>query len=75
MGINLPAFGPPAVVAHCKGDLRIEDIPPLTAPAPDEAVVEIAYGGICGSDLHYWLHGAAGGSPSSKNPWSSGTKS
>jgi threonine synthase len=23
-------------------------------------VVEVAYGGICGSDLHYWLHGAAG---------------
>ncbi|YCK83769.1 L-idonate 5-dehydrogenase [Arthrobacter sp. D3-18] len=58
MGIILPAFGP-AVVAHGKGDLRVEDIP-LTAPAPDEAVVEIAYGGICGSDLHYWLHGAAG---------------
>ncbi|MHC6221299.1 L-idonate 5-dehydrogenase [Arthrobacter sp. MMS24-S77] len=49
----------PAVVAHAAGDLRIEDIT-LTAPAPDQAVVEIAYGGICGSDLHYWLHGAAG---------------
>ena len=22
--------------------------------------MEIAYGGICGSDLHYWTHGAAG---------------
>jgi L-idonate 5-dehydrogenase len=22
--------------------------------------VEVAFGGICGSDLHYWLHGAAG---------------
>ncbi|XAS70585.1 L-idonate 5-dehydrogenase [Micrococcaceae bacterium Sec5.1] len=58
MGITLPASGP-AVVAHAKGDLRIEDIP-LKAPAPDESIVEIAYGGICGSDLHYWLHGAAG---------------
>ena len=48
-----------AVVAHAAGDLRIEDIP-LTPPAANEAVVEIAYGGICGSDLHYWLHGAAG---------------
>ncbi|MEZ2390119.1 L-idonate 5-dehydrogenase [bacterium RCC_150] len=48
-----------AIVAHAAGDLRIEDIA-LTAPAPDESVVEIAYGGICGSDLHYWLHGAAG---------------
>lgn len=49
----------PAVVAHAAGDLRIEEVP-LKAPAADEAVVEIAYGGICGSDLHYWLHGAAG---------------
>ncbi|MDQ0030548.1 L-idonate 5-dehydrogenase [Arthrobacter bambusae] len=49
----------PAVVAHAAGDLRIEDIA-LVVPTPDQAVVEIAYGGICGSDLHYWLHGAAG---------------
>lgn len=49
----------PAVVAHAAGDLRIENIP-LTSPRPDQAVVEIGYGGICGSDLHYWLHGAAG---------------
>jgi L-idonate 5-dehydrogenase len=48
-----------AVVAHAAGDLRIENVP-LAAPAPDEAVVEVAFGGICGSDLHYWLHGAAG---------------
>ncbi|WP_416418058.1 L-idonate 5-dehydrogenase [Paenarthrobacter aromaticivorans] len=58
MGIDLPGSGP-AVVAHGKGDLRIEDVA-LKAPAPDESIVEIAYGGICGSDLHYWLHGAAG---------------
>jgi L-iditol 2-dehydrogenase/L-idonate 5-dehydrogenase len=47
------------VVAYAAGDLRIEDVP-VAAPGPDEAVVEVAYGGICGSDLHYWLHGAAG---------------
>lgn len=52
-------FDCPAVVAHAAGDLRIENIP-LASPRPDQAVVEIAYGGICGSDLHYWLHGAAG---------------
>lgn len=55
---ELPACAP-AVVAHGKDDLRIEDIA-LKRPAADEAVVEVAYGGICGSDLHYWLHGAAG---------------
>ncbi|MBT8162904.1 MULTISPECIES: L-idonate 5-dehydrogenase [Arthrobacter] len=57
-GFQLPA-STPAVVAHAAGDLRIEDIE-LAAPAADQTVVEIAYGGICGSDLHYWLHGAAG---------------
>ncbi|MCY1220139.1 L-idonate 5-dehydrogenase (NAD(P)(+)) [compost metagenome] len=55
---QLPATSA-AVVAHAAGDLRIEDVP-VPPPGSDEAVVEVAYGGICGSDLHYWLHGAAG---------------
>lgn len=57
-GTVLPVTGP-ALVAYAAGDLRIEDVP-LAVPGPGEAVVEVAYGGICGSDLHYWLHGAAG---------------
>ncbi|MBU8865737.1 L-idonate 5-dehydrogenase [Paenarthrobacter aromaticivorans] len=55
---ELPATGL-ALVAHGALDLRIDEVP-LPQPAPDEAVVEVRYGGICGSDLHYWLHGAAG---------------
>lgn len=47
------------VVVHGEGDLRIEAVG-LPSPRADEAVVRIAYGGICGSDIHYWLHGAAG---------------
>jgi L-idonate 5-dehydrogenase len=47
------------VVAHGKGDLRVEALPEPT-PAADEAVIGVYYGGICGSDLHYWMHGAAG---------------
>ncbi|ALX67324.1 alcohol dehydrogenase catalytic domain-containing protein [Microbacterium sp. XT11] len=50
-----------AVVAHAADDLRIEDIG-APNPASDEVVVDIAFGGICGSDLHYWRHGAAGAS-------------
>ena len=50
-----------AVVAHAADDLRVEDLGEV-APGADEAVVDIAYGGICGSDLHYWRHGAAGAS-------------
>ncbi|MDQ0798716.1 L-idonate 5-dehydrogenase [Arthrobacter sp. SLBN-112] len=58
LDLELPATGP-ALVAHAAGDLRIDEVP-LPQPAADEAVVEVAFGGICGSDLHYWLHGAAG---------------
>lgn len=48
-----------AVVAHRAGDLRY-DLIPLLEPAANEAVVRIHYGGICGSDLHYWKHGQVG---------------
>lgn len=48
-----------AIVIHEAGDLRIDAIPE-PVPAPDEAVIDVVYGGICGSDLHYWQHGAAG---------------
>ncbi|MEU3270818.1 L-idonate 5-dehydrogenase [Saccharomonospora sp. NPDC006951] len=48
-----------ALVAHGAGDIRIERHAGRN-PAPHEAVVAIGYGGICGSDLHYWSHGAVG---------------
>ena len=48
-----------AVVAHAAGDLRIDTVA-VALPAPSEALIAVAYGGICGSDLHYWQHGAAG---------------
>lgn len=47
------------VVAHAKDDLRVETVV-LPRPETNQAVVDIAFGGICGSDLHYWTHGAAG---------------
>lgn len=47
------------VVAYAADDLRVERIS-VPEPRADEAVVEIAFGGVCGSDLHYWTHGAAG---------------
>ena len=50
----------PAVVVHAADDLRSRRRDRRRLAAADEAVVEIAYGGICGSDLHYWTHGAAG---------------
>ncbi|MGY3565929.1 L-idonate 5-dehydrogenase [Sinomonas sp. RB5] len=53
------AAGVRAVVAHGRGDLRV-DLLEEPALAQDESLVAIELGGICGSDLHYWLHGAAG---------------
>lgn len=49
------------VVVHSAGDVRVQELAEPQASA-DEAVIEIAYGGVCGSDLHYWRHGAAGAS-------------
>jgi L-idonate 5-dehydrogenase len=48
-----------AAVCHGKKDLRIEQIEdrPLGA---GEVRVRVAYGGICGSDLHYYHRGAVG---------------
>lgn len=48
-----------AVIAHAAGDLRVEQIP-VRPPGTGEATIAVAYGGICGSDLHYWRHGAVG---------------
>jgi L-idonate 5-dehydrogenase len=48
-----------ALIVYGAGDLRLEEIP-LPDPAPQEAVIEIAYGGICGSDLHYLAEGRVG---------------
>ena len=47
------------LVAHAANDVRVEPVP-VRVPNATEAVVEVVYGGICGSDLHYWRHGAAG---------------
>ena len=48
-----------AAVIHAPRDLRIEeaDIPAL---GPEDVKVRIRAGGICGSDLHYYLHGGFG---------------
>ena len=48
-----------AAVCHGAGDLRIEEFDPGRL-APDEVLIEVAYGGICGSDLHYFHRGGVG---------------
>ena len=48
-----------AVVVHGVDDLRVDEVaePQL---GPDQVIVELEWGGICGSDLSYWKHGASG---------------
>ncbi len=48
-----------AIVIHAAKDLRIETRHPETV-GPGQVRVRIEAGGICGSDLHYYLHGGFG---------------
>ncbi|WP_037144775.1 zinc-binding dehydrogenase [Rhodococcoides fascians] len=46
-----------AVRWHAPKDVRVEDVPIPTVPTPGTAIVEVAYCGLCGTDLHEYLHG------------------
>lgn len=48
-----------AIVAHDAKDLRIEERE-VETPKAGEVQVQMAAGGICGSDLHYYNHGGFG---------------
>ncbi|MDO8883719.1 L-idonate 5-dehydrogenase [Pseudotabrizicola sp.] len=47
------------VCLHGQDDLRLETRA-IEAPGPGEVRVAVLAGGICGSDLHYWLDGGIG---------------
>ncbi|MFF4570132.1 L-idonate 5-dehydrogenase [Streptomyces sp. NPDC001410] len=46
-------------VIHGAGELRVAELP-VPEPGPGQALVAVRYGGVCGSDLHYWRHGGVG---------------
>lgn len=48
-----------ALVIHAAGDLRVEDVP-TPVVQPGQLRVRVRFGGICGSDLHYFQHGGFG---------------
>ena len=48
-----------SIVIHAAKDLRIEDRD-IPEPGLGEVQIALAAGGICGSDLHYYLHGGFG---------------
>lgn len=47
------------VIIHAPKDLRIEPVE-VKEPGPHDVRVRIEYGGICGSDLHYYHDGGFG---------------
>ena len=49
-----------SVVIHAERDLRVEPAKQAPAPGRGEVSVAVSHGGICGSDLHYYLHGGFG---------------
>lgn len=49
-----------AIVVHAAHDVRIEHRPAPPAPQAGQVLLRLATGGICGSDLHYALHGGFG---------------
>jgi L-idonate 5-dehydrogenase len=48
-----------AVVVHGAGDLRVDELPD-PVPQAGEVLIAMEWGGICGSDVAYWRHGASG---------------
>ena len=48
-----------AVTVHGPDDLRVDTVADPSAAA-GEVVIAMEWGGICGSDLSYWRHGASG---------------
>jgi L-idonate 5-dehydrogenase len=48
-----------AVVVHGPGDVRVDELPD-PVPGPGEVLLAMEWGGICGSDVSYWKHGATG---------------
>jgi (R,R)-butanediol dehydrogenase/meso-butanediol dehydrogenase/diacetyl reductase len=46
-----------AAVYRGRGDVRVEEVPYPGAPGPGELVLEVLRAGICGTDVHEYLHG------------------
>ncbi|KAL4227834.1 hypothetical protein ACF0H5_013271 [Mactra antiquata] len=46
-------------ILYKQGDIRLEDSP-VPEPGPGQVQLCMQHVGICGSDVHYWQHGAIG---------------
>lgn len=48
-----------ALAIHAADDIRLEELPD-PQPGPEQVRLRVSHVGICGSDLHYFFHGANG---------------
>lgn len=46
-----------AIVWHAAGDLRLDDVAEPSAPGPGQALLEVSFCGICGTDLGEYTKG------------------
>jgi (R,R)-butanediol dehydrogenase/meso-butanediol dehydrogenase/diacetyl reductase len=46
-----------AAVWHGQHDVRVEEVPEPPTPPPGQVKVQVAWCGICGTDLHEYLGG------------------
>ena len=46
-----------AAVWHARRDVRVEDVSEPPSPSPGQVKVEVAWCGICGTDLHEYMSG------------------
>ncbi|GKZ25530.1 hypothetical protein AbraIFM66951_011223 [Aspergillus brasiliensis] len=52
-----PSTSNPSCLLYGPQDARFEDRPIPTLDDPHDVLIRIAYTGVCGSDVHFWLHG------------------
>ncbi|KAI9730754.1 MAG: hypothetical protein M1834_005723 [Cirrosporium novae-zelandiae] len=50
----------PSFVLHSVFNVKYEDKPVPEIKDPHEVIIRVKVTGICGSDVHYWTHGAIG---------------
>jgi threonine dehydrogenase-like Zn-dependent dehydrogenase len=48
-------------VYHGEGDIRVEEVAEPAILRPTDAIVRVTLAAVCGSDLHFYRHGAAMG--------------
>ncbi|KAL1965769.1 hypothetical protein VTN77DRAFT_5090 [Rasamsonia byssochlamydoides] len=58
----------PSLFLYGPGDAKYGERPIPQIEEPDDVIVRVAYTGVCGSDVHFWVHGGMKRHVSPDNP-------